>query len=766
MPKNTNNTHPAYTKTCVIITILVCFFLLPEHVHASYIGEAAVNAVALAFKEIFNGLLKPLLIILIGTGSLVGSLLVWIIYHVSIFVLTLFVLLAIQLVESTLVPTVGSLAYDYFYSPVIQNGIYDGLWVPSRDLVHVFLALILLIGAIMVIIQANKEFLQQHATKFILAIIAVNFSWFIPGVILDISNVATKTVAGLASLPPCQNCRVITKVSSLPTPESEEVAFETYITEELVGPNSSDGRLIAGGLTAYYGQLLKQGANIIPMNIEKVLVEPFKNILSALKTGDLNIVIAGNVRSIPGPILIITMAILYVVALLALAVVFLIRIPILWLTMGFMPFIILGYLVPTLKPYTSKIGTAFLGAAFIPVLASVPLTAGSIVLRLIRVPIQPGIQGLMLFFIPITLSIGIVWLGIFAALQSFDFAGGAVTKTTGWFKGVGQGSALSFGAWAAQRAPGTQFAIPLLKKFPGAAKFAQLQPLAKLRERMGVKTPEERKKRAQEVAQKIAGLQNQELNPVQKQQLTELQKEQRNLELGKATSKSEAIYKAVAATRGAIGKAWQQFNTPTSTGKFILGGIGLAARAPEALQRAPGRVVAATLRGENMSVGEAVREGIGAHVSNQDTTRMHEALQKNPQKLEDIKQKIIALGNTADKDKNQILDGIIGALNDMGTGISVTRDTLPNLLGKIQKISLKIPGEKMFDNTTAEELEGDLDLHVRKAREATAAPPPAAPASAASSKSEAPYNYSPSITPPPPESEEKIPLSDSEGSSP
>ena len=167
-----------------------------------------------------------------------------------------------------------------------------------------------------------------------------------------------------------------------------------------------------------------------------------------------------------------------------------------------------------------------------------------------------------------------------------------------------------------------------------------------------------------------------------------------------------------------------------------------------------------------MSVGEAVREGIGAHVSNQDTTRMHEALQKNPQKLEDIKQKIIALGNTADKDKNQILDGIIGALNDMGTGISVTRDTLPNLLGKIQKISLKIPGEKMFDNTTAEELEGDLDLHVRKAREATAAPPPAAPASAASSKSEAPYNYSPSITPPPPESEEKIPLSDSEGSSP
>lgn len=76
------------------------------------------------------------------------------------------------------------------------------IWVTSRDIVNGIFALLLLFGAISMIVRADDGFgfIKKHIAGFVLAVILVNFSWFFPRVILDISNVLTAVIYRLPAI--------------------------------------------------------------------------------------------------------------------------------------------------------------------------------------------------------------------------------------------------------------------------------------------------------------------------------------------------------------------------------------------------------------------------------------------------------------------------------------------------------------------------------------------------------------------------------------
>src|SRR3989338_3810438 len=85
--------------------------------------------------------------------------------------------------------------YIFDLGPQGQEGalmqMLNNIWQLSRDLMNVLFAVLLIVAAIYTIITAKKEFISQHAPKFLMAVILVNFSWFIPRVLFDVANVAT-----------------------------------------------------------------------------------------------------------------------------------------------------------------------------------------------------------------------------------------------------------------------------------------------------------------------------------------------------------------------------------------------------------------------------------------------------------------------------------------------------------------------------------------------------------------------------------------------
>ena len=78
------------------------------------------------------------------------------------------------------------------------------LWRVSRDIVNgIFAFMLLIFGASMILMGAEKgagAMFKEKAPKFVLAVILVNFSWFFPRVILDMSNVMQAVVYQLPNI--------------------------------------------------------------------------------------------------------------------------------------------------------------------------------------------------------------------------------------------------------------------------------------------------------------------------------------------------------------------------------------------------------------------------------------------------------------------------------------------------------------------------------------------------------------------------------------
>lgn len=349
-------------------------------------------------------------------------------------------------------------------------GILNTIWQLSRDLMNVGFALMLVGTAIYTIVTANKEFVTAHAKKFILAVVLVNFSWFFPRVILDVANVATSTIYGIPSLlfegSGANSCKYQTtkNESAACTPSASSIPGATIYDcpcrvvtnmdmfmskDERAAHTDADGwqcqadviciqtRPWAPNLVSGHSAILN-GLIMNHAHLQTLATVP------SVKNSD-SISEMTQFLLIQGIIVVIHIALFF--PLLAMFVVFLIRIPILWLTIAFMPFIFLNFVISgnELTGMTKKIWEEFIKAAFLPAMVAVPLAVGFILVNAGAQLAPSSIAGIKIRLIDgisnywqllwLLMTLGVFWVGTFAALER---AGGFYAKVAQSIKGYGE----------------------------------------------------------------------------------------------------------------------------------------------------------------------------------------------------------------------------------------------------------------------------------------------------------------------------------------
>lgn len=341
---------------------------------------------------------------------------------------------------------------------IFQQGmvtILFNVWKVFRDLVNYLFAILLIVGALITVVTASTEKVKTILPKFVMAIILVNFSWFIPRVIYDFSTVIAYTVYQLpkALLPAGETCMV----TNLDGSRSKCVVLNDYryfdqtdsvthgqqgwdctlkpllcvqwlwYDDPAVGQRWNDQSIIHNGLVANYAQLQSLGTILSPVNNAGNQPVPTKALLTWL----IKITV----------VLVIHIALFF--PLLALVAAYFIRIPILWLTMAFMPFVALGFVVDQLNWLVEEIGKQFIKVAFLPAMVGIPFSIGFILINIgSKVPIGPdrpflltiGIESFNQIFW-LVLSLGVLWVGVFAALKK---GGDYVNHFTDTIKGMGE----------------------------------------------------------------------------------------------------------------------------------------------------------------------------------------------------------------------------------------------------------------------------------------------------------------------------------------
>lgn len=428
--------------------------------------------------------------LLVWMGALLSKITIFLLYEIIMTIATVVIFFAIFLLESTLSPEPGSIVDVMLYQPEMQNIIRETLWEPVRDIVNVGFALILIFGAITTILKANKEWLSTHAPKLLLMIILVNFSWFFSRVILDIGNVAAKTSFSLAT-PNCVGCTEIKRIGlaggiGLTPGYSCPLVLICYNE----GPPTEDpvDKMTAGLFDGFIRILRVQGDTLTDritrlLSLTPLLTffgnmftVPWEDIPSTIIT--LFVAIYGSVLSeaVRAFVLLIA-AFFFLGALSILFVIFLLRIPIIWLTQGFMPLAALLPVWPEVLPGKAEIKKhiwdKFLIAAFLPAIAGLPMAAGFAILQTAKnfgtgseamnviAARMPGVTALFFGNIAddfvqllyIILGIIILWIGVIAALKANEIVPGLQGKIVDYLGGATKFGARALGEFTAKRMP-------------------------------------------------------------------------------------------------------------------------------------------------------------------------------------------------------------------------------------------------------------------------------------------------------------------------
>jgi len=295
-----------------------------------------------------------------------------------------------------------------FLNNVITGSLKD-IWIFSRDLMNVIFAFMLVAAGIFTVVTGNKEMVQSKYKKFILAIILVNFSWFFPRVIIDVANVLTATIyqipAGMqvngqpvkceyedekGNTVPCKavtklkladGCKKqITKQTSASTPSTNPDYYLGYVANFVcvhydviggaLGPSQESSAGMLNGLVLGYGRLgsltrvLKPNSGPAAAGTEMERLTSYFFFLMHI-------------------LIVMSLMMMLFLPLLSMLVVFIIRIPIIWFTVAFMPFMFIGFVAEDkITPgfNTFEIFKKFVKAAFLPVALAVPLCIGFILL--------------------------------------------------------------------------------------------------------------------------------------------------------------------------------------------------------------------------------------------------------------------------------------------------------------------------------------------------------------------------------------------------
>lgn len=342
--------------------------------------------------------------------------------------------------------------------------ILNRVWRLSRDLMNLLFAVILIGAAIYTIVTANKELISQYARKFVLVVVLVNFSWFFPRVIIDAANIATSAIYGIPSLLASGSGTQCKFPSSQTGPGCVTVDINQWMCPCKYVTNAefflSDADVLARTSAGWTCPL----SNIVCIqfqNLDMNSVAGHSAILNGLIVNHARLIGLATIPPTPGAsspgqlmlfimreslVLALHIALLFPLAALVLA--FAIRIPVLWITIAFMPFMFLQYVLQgnLTGGYPEKLWNYFLKAAFLPAIVAIPLTVGFILVNAgaaagVSVPGLAGIKISLLNNVSdfwqllwIVMTLGIFWVGIFSVLEKMELLGAG----SRFIKGIGE----------------------------------------------------------------------------------------------------------------------------------------------------------------------------------------------------------------------------------------------------------------------------------------------------------------------------------------
>lgn len=289
------------------------------------------------------------------------------------------------------------------------NGVLQDIWILTRNITNIIFAFMLVFAALYTVVTANRDLVKERIGKFVIAVILVNFSWFFPRVVLDVANVLTASVYSIPSAidTGCvtrdedgnenSTCRYVANVilfpdspkhppadvppDCLPPPPgapppanpdvirvSDQVCIELRDLPEAA--NTSLG--VINGLFVNHGRFL---------HINKLQDVGTNAGLGTVNSFD-------QIKKFISFLIQLLFLVFYGIAimfpLIAMGVVFFIRMIVLWLTIAFMPFMFIGFVMG------DKMGKAntmeliwghFWRAAFLPTVTAIPLAVGFIMLN-------------------------------------------------------------------------------------------------------------------------------------------------------------------------------------------------------------------------------------------------------------------------------------------------------------------------------------------------------------------------------------------------
>ncbi len=352
------------------------------------------------------------------------------------------------------------------------------IWQLSRGITNTILAFMLIFVALYAVINPDggTAMIKEKIGKFVLAVILVNFSWFFPRVIIDIANVLTATIYQIPSTIGI-DCKTTDDAGG---EKPCSVIKNVWLYPKL--PRTGGGGV---PVPAECKSGASTNPNIKPMG-EVVCVElapwdPSINtghgMLQGLYVNHVRILSLAKVPREPGPadgswagikelgrffvqfVFAFTIFLAALIPLLAMAAVFVVRLVMIWLTVAFMPFMFIGFVMgDKMGEFNTMnmIFKKFLAAAFLPAAVAIPLVVGILMINAATAGMPcpsgdaklkflcedhgmliPGVKNLWVLLWNFA-AIVIMWLGFFSALKidTLYASVGGVFKSVGenWFK--------------------------------------------------------------------------------------------------------------------------------------------------------------------------------------------------------------------------------------------------------------------------------------------------------------------------------------------
>lgn len=326
----------------------------------------------------------------------------------------------------------------------------NNLWQLSRDLMNVVFAFALVGAALYTIVTANKELIMSSWRKFLLAVVLVNFSWFFGLLVIDVANVTASAIFGIPALmmtssgSACvvpdgsggfKDCEIVTNVSLFEKPLDLSTGGwkpipgmnGSYYKKETLDINTTAGySTVLNGLIVNFARL-EELSNLAKDG------DPTEKDISKLLTYALKLAIAMAIH----------VALFFPLA--ALVVAFLIRIPVLWVGLAFLPFLLLSLIggdrfqgVGKMNP--KELLKLFVTAAFLPALVAIPfaigltmMVAGTLTMTSSGFPSLAGAETIKINvfsgipdffeFIWLLVALGIIYQGVFMILKGQEVLG-------------------------------------------------------------------------------------------------------------------------------------------------------------------------------------------------------------------------------------------------------------------------------------------------------------------------------------------------------